>query len=580
MYTKQYSPVVLSIAVALGITGCGGSSSNETVSQVNVSPTNIELSSNTVNENETGVVIGTLSAIDADQGDTFTYTTSTAGYVISGNTLSLASDMSFDFEVTGDTPQEVSITVVDSASNSFSKTLNIVVSDVLDYYSFPSRIEAGVDSVAYSGQVARHVLINELNLFINTYLGNVASFNSNGEFNPQSDEETVKETVLTALNSYYLVSDYAALSERTLMTTGSLPLLQTTLSQISPSSKNLISKIAGNDVKSQHKDWSTEFAGWGETGSTTPDGLLNYFFDELAANALALSNGDLRQDPFGNSLTKVYLSEDGVDYKQMVQKFLLMSVAFSQGADDYLDLDESDPDSSSKGVFASNTQDGTKPYTKLEHQIDEGFGYFGASRDYLTLGDAAVKSSVISDTNGDETIDLTSEYNFGQSVNAAKRDIGSDDTYDFSGKAINHFLNARKLASELAINHGTEPTIEERRAIFAQTKLATEAWEGAIVATVIHYINDTIADLNSIGTNEFDYETLAKHWSEMKAFGLGLQFNRHSLLSDEKFAQVHNLMGVKPVLTGDVEGYQADLLEARSILKDAYEFSDAIVASW
>ena len=132
----------------------------------------------------------------------------------------------------------------------------------------------------------------------------------------------------------------------------------------------------------------------------------------------------------------------------------------------------------------------------------------------------------------------------------------------------------------MAINHGTEPTIEERRAIFAQTKLATEAWEGAIVATVIHYINDTIADLNSIGTNEFDYETLAKHWSEMKAFGLGLQFNRHSLLSDEKFAQVHNLMGMKPVLTGDVEGYQADLLEARSILKDAYEFSDAIVASW
>ena len=241
--------------------------------------------------------------------------------------------------------------------------------------------------------------------------------------------------MLTALNSYYLVTDYAALSERTLMTTGSLPLLQTTLSQISPSSKNLTSKIAGNDVKSQHKDWSAEFAGWGKPVAT-PEGLLNYFFDELAANALALNNGDLRQDPFGNSLTKVYLSEDGVDYKQMFQKFLLMSVAFAQGADDYLELDESDPDSSSKGVFASNTQDGTKPYTKLEHQIDEGFGYFGAARDYLTLGDAAVKSAVISDTNGDVTIDLTSEYNFGQSVNAAKRDIGSDDTYDFSGKRL------------------------------------------------------------------------------------------------------------------------------------------------
>ena len=54
------------------------------------------------------------------------------------------------------------------------------------------------------------------------------------------------------------------------------------------------------------------------------------------------------------------------------KKFLLGAVAFSQGADDYLD-----DDVAGKGllVFGYIPAEGKK-YSALEHAWDEGFGYF------------------------------------------------------------------------------------------------------------------------------------------------------------------------------------------------------------
>ena len=68
----------------------------------------------------------------------------------------------------------------------------------------------------------------------------------------------------------------------------------------------------------------------------------------------------------------------------------------------------------------------------------------------------------------------------------------------------------------------------------------------------------------------------------MKAFGLGLQFNRHSPLSDERFEQFHTLVGNNPVLVGDeaVAAYKQALLDARVILQDAYQFDADLVATW
>ena len=67
----------------------------------------------------------------------------------------------------------------------------------------------------------------------------------------------------------------------------------------------------------------------------------------------------------------------------------------------------------------------------------------------------------------------------------------------------------------------------------------------AVAATVIHYINDVLADMAATSESEgtFSLEDYAKHWGEAKGFGLWFQFNPHSPLIDEEFAQLHELLG-------------------------------------
>ena len=97
---------------------------------------------------------------------------------------------------------------------------------------------------------------------------------------------------------------------------------------------------------------------------------------------------------------------------------------------------------------------------------------------------------------------------------------------------------------------------------------ALGAWEMAIVGTVIHYINDTLQDIN----NEADLGDLAKHWSEAKGFALSMQFNPHSPLSDDDFVRLHDFLGQNPERT---EEYVIALIEARTLLGQVYGVDDA-----
>ena len=555
----------------IGMTACGGgSSSSDPIPQppTNSAPTDISLSAASVDENALGAEVGSLSATDADAGDSFTYTVDDARFEIDGATLKLTAESKLNFEQ--EASITVNVTVSDSASATFSKDITIDVNDLLDYYDFPSAIMPGESAVSYSGQIARQLLINDLNQLISSDLGDTSAFDTSGTF-------TNREQVMNALTSYFDVEDYDVLSQRALLTQ-TTPGGQSTLAEISSSSKNLVGKIAGNDPTGQHKDWLTEFKGWGAKGSTTPEILVRTYFNMLADNAQTQMDGTVRQDPFGNDINLIYLTDNGLDLKQLIQKFLIMSVAFSQGADDYLDNDVD-----GKGLLSSHT-DTSKPYTPLEHQFDEGFGYFGAARNYLDYTDEEVAAKggrddwqLYHDTNADGAIDFNAEYNFGQSTNAAKRDRGATVATDLSADAMNAFLNGRKLLNDTA---GTPLTDAQMDELLGYRDQVLVAWEKAIAATVVHYINDVNADLANLGASDFSYSDLAKHWSEMKGFGLGLQFNPHSPLSDEDFAQVHTLMADAPVMTGDVTAYTDDLISARDILQAAYEFDAENAANW
>ena len=145
--------------------------------------------------------------------------------------------------------------------------------------------------------------------------------------------------------------------------------------------------------------------------------------------------------------------------------------------------------------------------------------------------------------------------------------------------------------------------------------------EKAIAATVIHYINDTIGDMDS--GDEYDFYTHAKHWSEMKGFALGLQFNTNSPLHQSDYVETYcyGNGGMHVITFGDTEedclddnvlgpdaanygifrpsepgfvrfhyfvgdspigamGYDSSLGHARDLLQTAYGFEQEDVDNW
>ena len=117
----------------------------------------------------------------------------------------------------------------------------------------------------------------------------------------------------------------------------------------------------------------------------------------------------------------------------------------------------------------------------------------------------------------------------------------------------------------------------------AQRDIILLNWDKAIAATVVHYINDVLSDMSKIGTADYDFYTHAKHWGELKGFGLSFQFNRFSPLKDD-FVKFHDLVGDAPVLgtatKEDQDKYAQALKDARALLGKAYGFATNNVENW
>ncbi len=422
-------------------------------------------------------------------------------------------------------------------------------------YAFDSRFQEG-DSVAYSGQTLRQVLVNDLDEYIGT-LHN--SIESDAQLDPSNIEDSL-------LSFYEFDSDI--LGDKKLLLTSVPPALQSTYDELSKG-KDLFGKVAGQDAggEKDHRDWSKEFVGWSDESIATaggdisnPDGLLRAFFATLGKNAQLQANTDDSRKKL-----QVYQTALGQDLQQLTQKFLLGAITFAQATDDYLD----------EGLGGENTQsEEGKPYSELEHSWDEAFGYFGAARDYLVLEDSNIAAGSQQDSNQDGAIDLSSEYNFGVSVNAAKRDQGSTSAIDLSGEIMAAFLRGRELIQA----QGAREDIE------IQAKKIALAWEKTIAATCVHYINQLRTDQESLGTDTYNFTSHAKHWSELKGFALAFQFNPRSPLKKTDFALLHELIQDAPVLASasqvENDAYQTDLLQARDLLEKTYKFTSNDVNNW
>ena len=264
------------------------------------------------------------------------------------------------------------------------------------------------------------------------------------------------------------------------------------------------------------------------------------------------------------ALDTVTIDAMGIDYRQLIQKFLLMSVTFSQATNDYFQTD-----------FANMLvlADG-KAYTEAEHDWDESFGYFGAARNYNDYTDDEIAgkggrpefASGFNDANGDGLIDVRSEFNFGASTNCAKRDRGSagnEDPTNFTKTAFDAYLVGREILKNAAAA-GTL-TAEAQTALDEQILIAGLTFEHCYAATAIHYINDVISDMgnydtaNSAFADLDNFKSLAKHWGEMKGFAIGLQFSpfspfRENTTATDNLRQVLTLMGDWPVLADGTQG--------------------------
>ena len=348
-------------------------------------------------------------------------------------------------------------------------------------YAFNSNFIAGESSVSYQGQICRHVLITALRNAVEDqaeisgqeYRGNAVPYLDDTIVGARAEQQT-QDILGTDLPQ---------------------PPEHDTLGELC-GSKHLDEKLAGNDTVTDFKDWNTEFQG--VSGESSAEEFIRRLITEVSEQAELGTNAPGAPH---------YVSPEGIDYAQYIQKFLLMAVAFAQGTDDYLH-----DDVEGKGLLTAYEQDDSDPYAVIEHQFDEGYGYFGAARAYGERSDNVNRSGVVDDNN-DGFIDLNSEHNFGASTNAAKRDEGSAASAptDFTGDAFTAFKTGRAIiADEQAAL--VDMSSAGMTGLLAARDAAVAAWEGAIAATVVHYINDTLDDLAAIDNGNFDIADLAKHF--------------------------------------------------------------------
>jgi hypothetical protein len=445
---------------------------------------------------------------------------------------------------------------------------------------------SGESTVAYLGQSTRQLLIKDL-------VGLMKEISAEVLGGQNLERYDTPEEVVAFLTPLY---EQGGLADRSRAIPGLVADGDTTLQSTYAdfNDANLQEKLAGNDSVTDHADWNGgDFVGWktanlvidaqgNRAAPQTPESLLLGLFWTFATQTSGAATGSFPID----AATPLYLTPDGLDLTQLLEKFLLGAVNFSQGTDDYLD-----DDIDGKGLLSANELDGDNPYTTLEHQWDEAYGYWGAARDYSAYTDEEIAAAGgradyqngYHDTNEDGFIDLLSELNFSASVNGAKRDLGSapEARTDFTGQADLAFRAGRALISA-AYEAGTQVDLA---ALQAERDTAVLAWERAYAATAIHYINEILGDMDAIGGADYSFADHAKHWSELKGFALGFQFNPRSPMSDEDFAALHAAVGDSPVGASasgpvDNEAYRAQLLDARNGIGDAYGFDEANVTSW
>jgi len=366
------------------------------------------------------------------------------------------------------------------------------------------------NSVSYSGQIARHTIEKSLKKL---------ATKGNGKSNPE-----LKAKML----AYYSGKD----ESRDILdpkSKGDFKIKQSKISEISKG-KNLKGKTYKGLVS-------------GFPGQMTGPELVEFWIHKASS-----TKGGY--DPL-----------TGYMYNQLISKFLMGAVAYSQAVDNYLDekLEENTKPNNKaykKGAY----------YTGKEHVWDEAFGYFGVSAHALKLTpknlyDIAKKKDFKSaDYNKDGIIDLKSEMTFGPAYYAAAFD---KEGTNYTHTIVKAFIDGRELivsAKGEALSNSQRNKLKE----YAQT-IKTN-WEKVLAEAAFKYAGSVYKDLATVkaivdgasGDIKKAYKNYAKHWGELKGFLLSLQTSGKDL--GETAVKLNRLSGFSPVsVTGSqVTGIDSD----------------------
>lgn len=390
------------------------------------------------------------------------------------------------------------------------------------------------NSVAYTGQVARNIMIDSLKSLA-------------GKADGVANAEELKATMML----YFARADKEDLPIVSHKGKDGFPISQTMVNEIS-SGSNLVGKTYGGLVP-----------GWpgNKTGAEVVEHMIHH---------AAMSDGGVSNDL-------------GYDWGQLIQKFLIGAVSYNQAVDNYLDEKMTADDKPNNKPYSDGAA-----YTGKEHSWDEAFGYFGAPAHALNLdanqayGISKKTELEAGDANGDGTIDLISEMTFGNAYYAADADKSGTDYLHTITAA---FIDGRKLITsadgealgpeELALVQAYAATIEDE-----MTRVLAEA-TFKYAGSVYKDIEQIRADKSNI-SDEL-YRDYIKHWGELKGFAMALQTGRENLGGTA--VRLNRLIGFGPptkdesIVTGiDADGnflkegkmswnaYQLNMLKVQDLL--------------
>lgn len=239
-----------------------------------------------------------------------------------------------------------------------------------------------------------------------------------------------------------------------------------------------------------------------------------------------------------------FTTSDGLYLPEMVEKTLMGAMMYHQ-AINYLTV--SVPTADNQTIVEGEG-------TKMQHNWDEAFGYFGASRNYLELPYYAQRRTS-SDVNGDGTIDPKSDRNFYVARYTATADSQyTTYTTATTSPKLGNAIMENFIAGRKAIND------KNTAGLAAITAKILGAWDKMIAANAVRYSG-------VIKTRIASSANYNKEWAELKGFIDMTQYYNQNLLGVGKYAEVKALIGNKP---SDVTTEKLD--QIAQIVKTAYSF--------